>query len=153
MEFGAAQIQSLAAMLALITPIHRPPPTLVRCQEPLHIGAAQCNIFEGIDPLLNIGRNGAPLGQETLAGLIDLRLGAPGLAHTLPVCFPGHTVVEQAHIHNFLRRLQVLLLASAGTVDRSIGSCWRCLVSTVDCSIGSCWRCLMLSLAIHTTSW
>src|SRR5579859_1884360 len=102
---SAAQVQPLAIALALIAPIDGPAPILMHCQQPFHIGAIQYNVLEGIDALASIGLDGAAVCEKGLAWLIDLGLCAPGLTQTLPVGFPGHAIVEQAHIEDLRRSL------------------------------------------------
>src|SRR5207249_12323614 len=78
------QVKSYAIALALITPLHRPTSTFMRCQQPFHICTAQLAILEWIDTLRNVRWDRTPLGKIHLALLVYLRLGAPGLSLLLP---------------------------------------------------------------------
>jgi hypothetical protein len=50
-------------------------------------------VAERVDALLDVGRDGAPLRQIPLPLLVDLRLGEPRCALSLPEGAPGVAVV------------------------------------------------------------
>src|SRR5205807_133078 len=48
-------------------------------EEPFDVGAGECDVFEGVGALLDVGLYGEALGEVFLAVEVDFWLGAPGV--------------------------------------------------------------------------
>src|SRR5258708_4129093 len=119
MQVCAAQVQTPALVVIgfvfLLLPAHRPAPTLVRGEQPLHLRASQGNVLERVDAVLDIWLDLTTACVSLLLPLhVTFRLRAPTHPLRCPIRLPSLALV---------RARRALWWCGKATCGRRLSSC------------------------------
>jgi len=94
MQVRTAQVEAVASTLPRIAPIYWAAPTIVRGEQPFHVGATEAHGGERINTMCDVWMDVPRAGKLAEPGLGYFRLAAPGLPLRSPERSPRSRVIS-----------------------------------------------------------